>query len=62
MRRRADDQPLGTFASDDDVNARVLGWLDTVANVRVHGTLMKRPADWFEAERKRLLPLAPSPT
>lgn len=33
--------------SDDDLNARVLGWLDKVANVRVHGTLKERPVDRF---------------
>ena len=47
-----------TFASDDDLNARVLGWLDTVANVRIHGTLKERPTDRFEAERPHLKPLA----
>ena len=31
------------FVSDDDLNARVAGWLDRVANVRVHGTLKERP-------------------
>ena len=46
------------FASDDDLNARVLRWLDTVANVRVHGTLKERPVDRFEAERPHLKPLA----
>ncbi len=33
------------FVSDDDLNARVAGWLDTVADVRVHGTLKERPVD-----------------
>ena len=47
-----------TFASDDDLNARVLGWLDTVANVRIHGTLKERPVDRFETERPHLMPLA----
>ena len=47
-----------TFASDDDLNARVLRWLDAVANVRVHGTLKERPVDRFEAERPHLKPLA----
>ena len=49
------------FASDDDLNARVLGWLDTVANVRVHGTLKERPVDRFEAERAHLKALAAWP-
>lgn len=47
-----------TFASDDDLNARAPGWLDTVANVRIHGTLKERPVDRFEAERPHLKPLA----
>ncbi len=49
------------FVSDDDLNARARRWLDTVANVRVHGTLMQRPVVRFEDERSRLLPLAPRP-
>ena len=46
------------FASDADLNARALRWLDTVANVRIHGTLKERPADRFDAERPHLIPLA----
>ena len=46
------------FVSDDDLNARVLGWLDKVANVRVHGTLKERPVDRFEVEKPHLKPLA----
>ena len=46
------------FASDDDLNARVLVWLDKVANIRVHGTLKERPVDRFEVERPLLKPLA----
>ncbi len=44
--------------SDDDLNARVTGWLDKVANVRVHGTLKERPVDRFEVERPHLKALA----
>ena len=47
-----------TFASDDDLNTRTLRWLDTVANVRIHGTLKEKPADRFRAERPHLIPLA----
>ena len=47
-----------TFASDDDLNTRTLGWLDTVANVRIHGTLKEKPAERFQAERPHLIPLA----
>ena len=49
------------FGSDDDLNARTLRWLDTVANVRIHGTLKERPADRFRAERPHLMALAPWP-
>ena len=49
------------FVSDADLNAQALRWLDTVANVRIHGTLKERPADRFEAERPHLQPLAPWP-
>ena len=49
------------FGSDEDLNARVLRWLDTQANVRVHGTLKQRPVDRFEVERPHLMPLAPWP-
>ena len=47
------------FGSDDDLNAQVRRWLDTQANVRVHGTLKERPVDRFEVERPHLMPLAP---
>lgn len=49
------------FVSDDDLNARVLRWLDSDANVRIHGTLKERPADRFERERSLLTPLTPWP-
>jgi len=49
------------FVSDDDLNARARRWLDTVANVRVHGTLKQRPVVCFEDERGGLLPLAQQP-
>ncbi len=49
------------FVSDDDLNARTLLWLDSVANARVHGTLKERVADRFERERPCLSPLTPWP-
>ena len=49
------------FVSDDDLNARVLAWLDGEANVRIHGTLKERPADRFQWERPHLTPLAAWP-
>jgi transposase len=35
----------------------VRNWLQTVANVRIHGETRKKPAELFEAERPCLLPL-----
>ncbi len=49
------------FVSDDDLNARILLWLDGVANVRIHGTLKERVADRFDRERPSLSPMAPWP-
>ena len=49
------------FVSDADLNDQALGWLDKVANVRVHGTLGERPAVRFERERSLLSPLAKRP-
>lgn len=34
-------------------------WVDTWADVRVHGTTQRRPVDLFEQERAHLLPLNP---
>ena len=36
-------------------------WLETVANVREHGTLKERPLDRFQQEQAELLPLASRP-
>jgi transposase len=49
------------FVSDADLNAQVLGWLETTANVRIHGTLKERPDDRFEHERDDLKGLAARP-
>ena len=49
------------FVSDDDLNARILLWLEGVANVRIHGTLRERVADRFDRERPYLRPMAPWP-
>ncbi len=53
-----------TVGSSSPTTTSTLGlrrWLDTVANVRVHGTLMQRPVARFEDERSRLLPLVLRP-
>ena len=49
------------FTSDSDLNHQARHWLDTVANVRIHGTLKERPIDRFERERSELGPLALRP-
>jgi len=36
-------------------------WLDTVANVRIHGETRERPVDRFESERAHLRPLPTNP-
>lgn len=48
--------PLRTFSDLADVNRQVRKWLDTVANVRVHRTTLKRPRDRFEDVHLRPLP------
>jgi transposase len=44
-----------TFLSDADLNAQVLHWLATVANVRVHATTKAVPQERFEREERALL-------
>jgi len=39
------------------VNPGTRQWMDEVANVRVHGTIKKRPVDVFDAEKRSLRPL-----
>ena len=50
-----------SFVSDEDLNAQLLRWLETEANVRVHGTLKERPIDRLEQERELLGALALRP-
>jgi transposase len=48
-----------TFVHDADLDQQRQGWLDRVANVRVHGTTRERPRDRFDREEQFLLqPLA----
>ena len=49
---------LDTFAP---LNHACRHWLDTVANLRIHGETHRRPVDLFEQERPTLLPLPPAP-
>jgi transposase len=43
------------------VNPAARHWLDTVANVRVHGSTKRQPCELFEAEKASLKPLPPQP-
>lgn len=48
--------PLRTFTDLCDVNQQLKKWLDTVANVRIHQTTLKRPVDRFANVCLRSLP------
>lgn len=48
--------PLRTFTDLCDVNRQVRKWLDTVANVRVHQSTLKRPVDRFVDVYLKALP------
>jgi transposase len=51
-----------TFVSDADLNAQVLDWLTTIANVRIHATTKWVPAERFSAvEQSTLRPLPARP-
>ena len=43
------------------INPAVRQWLDTVANVRLHGSTKRRPIDLFAAEKPALKPLPSRP-
>jgi transposase len=43
------------FASLDDLNVRLLEWITTVADQRVHGTTHRKPAEMFLEEKDLLL-------
>lgn len=43
------------------INPAARLWLDTVANVRIHGETKRKPIEMFEEERQFLLPLPPHP-
>ena len=45
------------FRNLEDLNAQLRHWLDTVANVRVHGTTQRVVAEHFAEERSALPPL-----
>jgi transposase len=43
------------------LNPAVRQWLDTIANVRIHGETKKKPVEMFAEEKPRLRPLPPHP-
>jgi transposase len=43
-----------SFRNLDDLNAQLIDWLDTVANIRVHGTTQRVIAEAFAAEQLEL--------
>jgi hypothetical protein len=45
------------LTSLSSLNADVRQWLDTIANVRVHGTTHRQPMELFAAEKAKLRPL-----
>jgi transposase len=45
------------FRNLDDLNLQLIDWLDTVANIRVHGTTQRIVAEAFAAEQTELQPL-----
>jgi hypothetical protein len=49
------------FIHDEDLNHQARSWIDSTANVRIHGTLKERPIDRFKEEQPFLGPLAPRP-
>jgi hypothetical protein len=50
-----------TFINDEDLNHQARSWIDSIANVRIHGTLKERPIDRFKEEQELLGPLASRP-
>ena len=49
------------IADFSHLNPSAREWLDTVANVRIHGETRRRPVDFFEEERDLLQPLRGNP-
>ena len=49
------------FRNLDDLNAQLRDWLDTVANVRLHGTTQRIVVEAFAAEQPDLQPLPAGP-
>ena len=50
--------PGRTFSGPDDFNTQLAGWLQ-IANRRIHRVIAARPADRWDADRARMLPVPP---
>jgi transposase len=50
-----------SFRNLDDLNGQLADWLDTVANVRLHGTTQRIVSEAFAAEKPDLQPLPATP-
>src|SRR5215210_8257121 len=50
-----------SFRNLEDLNAQLQDWLDTVANVRLHGTTQRIVSEAFAAERPELQALPATP-
>jgi len=50
-----------SFTDLEDLNHQLEHWLDTVANVRIHGTTGERPIDRHQLELERLRPASAVP-
>jgi transposase len=47
--------------SFEAINSAARQWLDTIANVRIHGETGRKPIEMFEEEKDSLMPLPPHP-
>jgi transposase len=45
------------FKDFEDLQRQAMDWLETVANVRIHGTTRQRPIDRFQEEKDKLMSL-----
>jgi transposase len=52
--------PAAAFVDLADLNAQARTWAETVADPRIHGTTLERPADRLVRERPHLLVLPPA--
>ncbi len=58
---RRTSSPASSCSEFSAINPAAKLWLDTVANVRIHGETHRRPIDLFQEEQPHLRPLNPMP-